>query len=157
MGNYSIHILSSCSTLKGRKGREKMLPSLRECYSLADGASIVRIMDVSGGWWWSTVADGEERNSGEDGSWASLWGMFFTKMSYGCSVGCYLGSILLEYGMKDVFQAGFVVGFLSFFLFYFFFLSFPFLSVFLPLFFTWMSSLFLGVKEMFGVPSRIQS
>jgi hypothetical protein len=50
-----------------------------------------------------------------------------------------------------------VVGFLSFFLFHFFFLSFPFLSVFLPLFFTWMSSLFLGVKEVFGVPSRIQS
>jgi hypothetical protein len=49
MGNYSIHILSSCSTLKGRKGREKMLLSLRECYSLADDASIVRIMDVSGG------------------------------------------------------------------------------------------------------------
>jgi hypothetical protein len=99
------------------------------------------------------VADGEERNSGEDGSWAGLWGMFFARMSYGCSVGCYRGSILLEYGMKDVFQAGFLL----FFLFYFFFLSFLFLSVFLPLFFTWTSSLFLGVKEVFGVPSRIQS
>ena len=56
--------------------------------------------------------------------------MFLARMSYGCSVGCYRGSILLEYGMKDVFQAGFMVGFLSFFLFHFFFLSFPFLSVF---------------------------
>lgn len=74
------------------------------------------------------MVDGEGRNSGEDGSWVGLWGMFLARMSYGCSVGCYRGSILLEYRMKDVFQAGFVVDFLSFFLFLFFFLSFPFFS-----------------------------
>lgn len=54
--------------------------------------------------------------------------------------------MLLEYGMKDVFQVGFVVSFLSFFLFHFFFLSFPFLSF--PLSFSF-SFLHLNVIVIF--------